>query len=414
MNFKLCAVALAASLGGAHPALGADGEVAVRVHLDAELTLFNRPLLTVSVCPQQPEAGSKGCVEVPDVLLDTGSTGLLLRRSALKGLDGLKPDDEYPYAHCSRFSMTAAFGAVTRAWVGLGERYTAAPIAVGLLDGHGGGPPAGCRPYADYNPDNFTSLPAGINGILGVGPSPRDCSIHPGGLCPTADDEAMYYRRVPDAEGLRWQGVRVPPEYELSNPVAALPAGFNDGIVVRIDAPDSTALQAGVGSGTLLLGVERWRDRLFGQQTPRVPLVRATWPLAAIIRKPGELDRTCIQLDTGCSGISSPTSYKSMPAHADPGSVRQLPMFCVVPGANPTFNYGPFMIDVADCESPAIDACQLHRLATSFDDDDLLLLGMPFFYGRTIAFGLAEDPRAVSGRDPDGGCLMIAPGPQGD
>ena len=180
MNFKLCAVAVAAFLGCAHPALGADGEVAVRVDLDIEHPLFNRPLVTVSICPQPPAAGGKGCVEVPDVLLDTGSSGMLLRRSALKELDGLKPDDAYPYAHCSRFSESTPFGVVIQAWVGLGERYTVAPIAIGLVGGDGMAPPAGCRPHGDPNPDhdhdhdhdNLTGLPAGINGILGVGHKP--------------------------------------------------------------------------------------------------------------------------------------------------------------------------------------------------------------------------------------------------
>ncbi|OIQ89059.1 hypothetical protein GALL_290500 [mine drainage metagenome] len=415
MKFKLCAFAVAAFLGCAHPALGADGEVAVRVDLDVEHPLFNRPLVTVSVCLQQPEADGKGCIEVPDVLVDTGSSGVLLRRSALKELDGLKPDHAYPYAHCSRFGASAPFGVVMRAWVGLGERYTVAPIAVGLVGGDGMGPPAGCRPYGDYNPDpdKFTSLLPGINGILGVGPSPRDCSIYPGGLCPTADDKASYYRRVPGEEGPRWVGAQVLPEFELSNPVAALPADFNDGVVLRIDAPDSAALQAGVASGTLFLGVERWRDKLFGERAPRVPLVNASWLRAAIMREPGKLVQACIGLDTGCCEIYAPKAYEPLPAHAGPGPIWQLPMFCVGSVDKREFRYGPFMIDVADGESAAIEVCQLHRLAASFSDDDLFLLGMPFFYGRTIAFGLAEDPRAVSGRDPDGGYLMIAPGPQG-
>ena len=416
MNFKLCAVAVGAFLGCAHPALGADGEVAVRVDLNPEHPLFNRAMVTVSICPQQPEAGGKGCVEVPDVLLDTGSTGLLLRRSALKELDGLKPDDAYPYAHCSRFSARTPFGAVIQAWVGLGERYTVAPIAIALVGGEGTAPPAGCRPHGDPNPDHdkLTSLPEGINGILGVSSSPRDCSTYTDGLCPTADDKASYYRRVPHhGEDLQWKGTRVPLEYELSNPVAALPADFNDGFALRIDAPDSAALQAGVASGTLFLGVERWRDKLFGEHAPRLSLFNATWLSAAIMREPGKSVQAWIGLDTGCVEICAPTSCNPWSAQAHPGTVSQLPMFYIGFDAKSAFKYGPFMIDVADDRSTAIDVCQTHRLATSFADDEPFLLGMPFFYGRTIAFGLAEDPRALSGRDPDHGYLMIAPGPPG-
>ena len=413
MNFKPCALVAAALLGYAHAALGADGEVAVRVDLNPAHSVFNRPRVTVSVCLQQPGPDGKGCIEVPDVLVDTGSTGLLLRRSALTGLAGLKPAGEYDHAFRHRYVYAPAFGALTQAWIGLGTLYTPAPIGIGLFGADDEPASPGSSSGGGGEVEGLAMLLQPFNGVLGIAPQPSSCSACPDCACPPAAEVAQYFRRMPAGGGDAWQPSPVPSGYELSNPVAALPADFNDGFVLRIELPDSAALQAGVTSGTLFLGVERWRDKLFGERAPRVPLVNASWLRAAIMREPGKLVQACIGLDTGCCEIYAPKAYEPLPAHAGPGPIWQLPMFCVGSVDKREFRYGPFMIDVADGESAAIEVCQLHRLAASFSDDDLFLLGMPFFYGRTIAFGLAEDPRAVSGRDPDGGYLMIAPAPPG-
>jgi hypothetical protein len=395
--------------------LAADDAVAVRVELThQDPGRFNRPLVTVSVCMQQPEPGGKGCVEVPNVLLDTGSTGLLLRRSALRALDGLTPPGKYEYAYCARFANAVVWGAVERAWVGLGDRHTDAPIAIALFDWQLEGPPVGCRPRAGAG--SIDAVPEGINGILGVAPLRNTCSKYADGVCPTSDDLAPYFERRPtndDPFGFgEWAGVQPPPAFELSNPVASLPSKSNDGVVLRMDPIDATALKSGVASGTLFLGVERWTDKLFERTPDRIPL-RAAPPLDAAIAMPDlALTRVRAWLDTGSADIVAPAQYDPQPQSASAVPSLQLPVFFACCGDDkPKKRSGPYFVDVAKTGSAAIDGRPPHAQATSFEGKDVLLLGMPFFYGRTIAFVLPEDPLSVSDRTPEPGYLLISGGP---
>ena len=411
MNLRPYAIAAFAIVGCASSALAAEGEVAVRVDLNPAHALFNRPLVTVSVCLQQPEAGGKGCIEVPNVLVDTGSSGLLLRRSALQGLDGLKPAGEYEYAFRNRYVSAPEYGALTPAWIGLGQLYTQAPIGIGLLGGDGDQPSA--VGSAD-DADGVAGVLKHFNGILGIAPQPTDCPTGADCTCAKATEVARYYRRVPGSDGPGWEGPQAAPAYELSNPVAALPSGYEDGFVLRIDAPDSAALQAGVASGTLLLGFERWREPLFGEQAPRIPLFSSSWWFMATHGEPGQPPDLLTLPDSGSAATLAPARYKPASTDTNAAPARQLPLFFDVHGAGPAAPYGPFTVELAEAGSAAIEGRPLSTLATRFHDGDLLMsLGMPFFYGRTIAFRLPEDPRAVSDRAPEPGCLMIAPAPQG-
>ena len=167
MNPRPYAIAALAILGCAHSALAAEGELAIRVDLNPEHALFNRPLVTVSVCLQQPEADGKGCIEVPDVLVDTGSTGLLLRRSALQGLEGLEPAEAGEYAFRNRYVSAPEYAALIPAWIGLGQLYTQAPIGIGLLGSEGEQPSAG------GSAEGVAGILKHYNGILGIAPQPR-------------------------------------------------------------------------------------------------------------------------------------------------------------------------------------------------------------------------------------------------
>ena len=412
-----CAIAVAALLCGAPPVLAADDAVAVRVELThKDPGRFNRPLVTISACMQQPEPGGKGCVEVPNVLLDTGSTGLLLRRSALKALDGLTPPDQYKYAYCARFENAVIWGAVEQAWIGLGDRHTDAPIAIALFDWELSDPPPGCRPHGGSGAGAIDIVPEGVNGILGVAPLRNTCSKYADGVCPTSDDLAPYFERAATNDDpfafSEWTGVQPPPAFELSNPVAALPSKSNDGVVLRMDPIDAAALKSGVASGTLFLGVERWSDELFERAPDRIPL-RTAPRLSAAIGMPG-VPATPVRawLDTGSANIVAPAQCDPQRQSASAVPSLQLPVFFA--GHNDGIKRkisGPYFVDVAKTGSAAIDARPPHALATSFEGKDVLLLGMPFFYGRTIAFVLPEDPLSVSDRTPETGYLLISGGP---
>ena len=417
MNFRPHAALAVVLLCCAQPALAADGELALRVHLNPEHELFNRPLVTVSVCSPQAEGAARSCIEVPNVLVDTGSTGLLLRRTALKGLGGLKPAGAGGYAYCGRYQNNVIWGHIAQAWVGLGDRHTESPIAIALFDLMPDDRAEGCAPRETNLPYAINVVPPGINGVLGVSTIPATCAKYPGGACPTADDEARYYRRGAGDEASlgasAWHGVQPPPEYELSNPVAALPPTFNDGVTLRVDAPDSAALKSGVSSGTLYLGTGRWREQLFAAGTKRIPLVHMSLARVAIVPEHSAPHLAQALLDSGNCWNFLPASFLPHATDAYASSLQPMKLFfAALDASGPFAKDGPYRVAIADADSAAIEPDDQHGVATSFRDSKRLLLGMPFFYGRTIAFGLAGDPRQASGHAPDPGYLMIAPGAQ--
>ncbi len=207
MTFRPSLVAAAVLLCHIPAALSAGAAVPVSVALDPDHPgLFNRPLVTVTVCEAEPQAGGlSGCVEVPNVLLDTGSTGLLLSAVALPRGMFLPPaphgkgPPRRDIHYCGRFPFGVMWGHPISAWVGLGDVHTTRPIGIALLRPLPDDRPPGCRPPWTKGDDySVNALPAGINGILGVAPAPNTCSLFRNGLCLTTDDQASFYERRHD------------------------------------------------------------------------------------------------------------------------------------------------------------------------------------------------------------------------
>ncbi len=412
--FGRAPLTLAVLVGACVPEVQASNHVAdVRVVLDADAQVgANRALVDIEVC----DATGAACMQVPRVLLDTGSTGLLLRQSAWSQLH--QPlhrlySSRGPWGQCARFDKVAGWSWVAWGVVGFGGLRTVEPIPVGLMVNDGPMPPD-----CDLGlPD--AGLPADINGILGVAPARTFCGGFPGGLCPVGWRASAYYTH--DEHRGTWHAVQPPGGVDLANPVAHFPPGYDDGIVLRMPSlADRIPASADALHGELHLGVAASHAELFGSRA------HCECGTTLDTQIPGAIHLGALRLD-GPIAIDSGAAANLLP-HAlscfgkdCPGTPCQGLDDAVI-----TVGFGDLahvLLPDGDVAKVAIERPPWFRLGvsnldgvapgwaahdaiTGFRDGTLPVLGMPFFYGRTIGFGIAGTQAPSGDVYPDGYVLI--------
>ncbi|HYA36542.1 MAG TPA: DUF3443 family protein [Candidatus Binataceae bacterium] len=204
---------------------------------------FNLPYTTVNICTP----GTSTCVTIPDVLVDTQSTGLRIFASVLIGVT-LTPvtTGGNPVGTCITFGDgSLMWGPERTAGVQMGgEPQVSVPIQV-VNDTTFAPIPSSCTGIPLLDP---SSRLAGFNGILGASLFPND----PGDL---------YY----SCSGSTCTEIVSPATSILvENPVVALPFD-NNGIVLQL--PSIPAAGAPTASGTMLLGVGTQANNALGGAT---------------------------------------------------------------------------------------------------------------------------------------------------
>jgi len=201
---------------------------------------FNLLLTAVTVCIP----GSSTCQTVPNVLVDTGSTGLRLLSSSLTiSLPTVKDTSGNPLGNCANFAgNTYAWGPVATADVKLaGEVASGTPVQIINAPGFPAAP--GDCSSGGANTD-ANSL--GANGILGVGVTQQDC----GGACATATSGVPpIYFGCPNS-GCKAEAVAV--SQQVQNPVGLFPQD-NNGVVIQLPLLDAGGDPS--VSGTMLFGI---------------------------------------------------------------------------------------------------------------------------------------------------------------
>ncbi|MBN3811537.1 DUF3443 family protein [Paraburkholderia sp. Ac-20347] len=249
--------------GGASADIG--NTVAVRVSSASRVR--NVPLVSVTVC-QPGSSGQKNCATIDNVLLDTGSFGLRLYASAIPAATlaalPIQRDDASGtnVAACGMFGSGYTWGSLRNADVKL-SREIAASVPIQVI----GDPvivssaPSSCV----YNDSlNTTDALGGVNGILGVGVARNDC----GAACVSSAQAGYYY-----ADAAPATPIAMPLANQVTNPVALFPVD-NNGLIVDMPAIDATGALAtsgtvtfGVGTqsnnalpgtGTTILATDRW------------------------------------------------------------------------------------------------------------------------------------------------------------
>ena len=222
---------------------------------------------TVKVCkPNANPSSTSDCQTIDKVLVDTGSVGLRLLSSQVSKL-ALEPlqiavttnstTTTQGAWECFQFVVGGLWGKTAAVDVYLGSMQTQGPVAVQLIedkpdtDPSKVKAPANCQLWAD-NALYETATGLGANGILGIGSTNLDC----GSTCLSVATgiDAQYYGcplGQPQAGGCT--AARVDLNQQVSNPVSALPAPYNDGVVIAMPAVNDPG--ASTATGELVFGV---------------------------------------------------------------------------------------------------------------------------------------------------------------
>jgi hypothetical protein len=207
-------------------------------------TYPNKPCASVTIC----EPGTNNCVTVNDLLVDTGSYGLRVFKSALGSLSlpQVVNASSVPVAQCVHFGDGSSdWGPVATADVVMGgESAVTTPIQVidsTYFSGH----------YNCANPDT-SPADAGFNGILGIGLFAQDC----GAGCATTTNNGIYFA----CSGSSCSSTRLAVASQVQNPVSLLPTD-NNGVILEL--PSIAATGAASTSGYIIFGI--------GTQSNNVP-----------------------------------------------------------------------------------------------------------------------------------------------
>jgi len=199
--------------------------------------------------------GTNNCQAIDHVLVDTGSYGLRILKSALT----LPLAQESHLVECAQFVSFFTWGPVMMADVKMGgEVASNVPLQV-IGDTDTGFPniPAACQNSSPGGAaDTLQTL--GANGLLGVGSFIQDC----GPACATSTAPGFYYS-CPTATTCA--GTTVPLAQQVPNPVAMF-ATDNNGVVIQLPAIASDSGQA-TAAGTMVFGIGTQSNNALGSAT---------------------------------------------------------------------------------------------------------------------------------------------------
>jgi hypothetical protein len=233
--------------------------VDVEVNLGPTDDYVNGLFTSVQVCAP---GSTTNCVTVPDVLVDTGSSGLRLLSGALGGLSlpAVTDSSGNDVQECVQFiSLAYIWGPVAQADIHLsGETASSAAIHI-ISESPQYGVPASCLTLGTNGAVDYNSLSAlGANGILGVANYAQDCAI-PG--CNEASNEVPQYYVCPSGN---CQFATFSSSGIVTNPVSLF-SQDNNGVLISL--PTIPAVGQQTASGLLIFGIGTQSNNALGSAT---------------------------------------------------------------------------------------------------------------------------------------------------
>lgn len=329
-------------------------------------TYVNEPCVSVTICTP----GTTNCQTIPNILLDTGSYGLRVFKSAFTvPLTPVTDGAGRSLAECAKFVIGADWGPVQMADVVLAQE-GAARVPVHVIDSTFPGLPSDCT-----NPD-VSPATAGYNGILGVGNFTEDC----GPTCVSSANNRVYFY----CSGATCTGTTVPVAQQVSNPVSLMPTD-NNGVILQMNA--LAANETNIAAGSLILGIGTQSNNTIagvtvlptdGNGYVHANFNGATLTTAFIdsgsntLAFPGPAGLTACPSNSLAQGFFCPATPTSYSATVLGGvGTASAPITFQVGNANTILQSG---------------AAVSNRLASSFPS--AFDMGLPFFFGRSVHVGI--------------------------
>ena len=343
----------------------AANQLAVTVEQEPNITSYitaNTPFVTVTVCDA---AGQ--CSTIDHVLLDTGSYGLRVFASAIGANVQLTPmtsnastTSGQPIGECASFISSSVWGPVRYATLHMGSM-SASQIPIQVLadpsfPAESTAVTGTTRSVCGNASASATEQQFGAKGVLGVGLF--------------KDDTQLYYACTAAS------CTRVTPPQQVANPVAALPSD-NNGVILSLPAVSANQASA---SGVLTFGVDTQSDNVLDGYTVlpatsagdiTVTLAGSTYPSSFIDSGSNAnfIDLPGVAVDS--SGFYAPAQLTSYPATLSSGATSYASSIGVQAAGSLPLGTAVFPYLAA----PTV----------SLQSQDL---GLPYFYGKAIAYAI--------------------------
>ena len=378
----------------------------------------------VTVC--SPGGAPNQCVTIDHVLVDTGSVGLRVLASKVNAL-ALQPVSVVSGNawECFPFVIGGLWGPVVGADVYLGQQGTSGTaLPVQLIDDQQVlSPTNDCLTVT--NSSLLTSAGAlGANGILGIGSTTLDCGVycengtyHTTAATPPGSSVLYYGCPAAATSATACSLASISANLQVYNPVAALPAPYNNGVVLKMPAIPAGQPGAASAAGELILGVDP--NNLPGNATQVFLGVAnpASDSYLSITTQYNNHVYANSYLDTGTNGLF----FYDATLAASACSSQQASSYWYCPGTNlgnlqailsdgdtPTlhqvpvvFQIGNFAILSATSNTAFSDSAGAvnaqDALGNPIPDTKTFAWGMPFFYGRQVALSIWQQPGSLNG-----------------
>jgi hypothetical protein len=350
--------------------------------------VVNIPSVSVKICAP---GSTTNCQTIDNIQVDTGSYGLRVVSSTLNPplLNALTPVtvNGAPLAECATFADGFTWGTVRSATIAIGGETTTAPIPMQIIGDKDPStvPTSSCGSGSDQS----TVSDLGANGILGIGTSPNDC----GSTCADAQAAAKFSNYFTCPSGASCARTAVPLAQQVANPVPYFPVD-NNGVIVQMPPVSNTG--AASATGTLVFGINtQVNNGLTGVQSFTTDAF-------------GDLNNsvfngTTVQafLDSGSNayffGDSSLTQCGSNFAGFYCPSSAQTRTLTLVGLNNAQTSASIGILNAATLFNNSGNYA-FNDLAGQIGGNSSFDLGLPFFYGRHVYYGM--DQTANNGRAP--------------
>lgn len=358
--------------GGAAPATPiAQSSASNVVSLYAAPASSNVNILLASATICSP--GTSTCQTINNLLVDTGSYGIRILKSALNiPLAQVNGTGGAPLSECATFAAGYTWGNVAHADFKMaGEVASNLPIQV-IDDSAAPNPavPAGCTGASIGNASSI-----GANGIIGIGIFSYDC----GQYCASSSGNNIYY----ECTSSGCVSLAEPYGLQVKNPVSSF-ATDNNGILITL--PQIPATGAPSVTGSLIFGIGTQSNNSPGQATA-IPL-DASGNFTTVLNG---LSFSSSFMDSGSNMMLFRDG--TMPICAGglgycPASTQQLSAILKNTAAgSPSV---PVSFSVANTTALVQNGNAVYNnLAGSATDPTTFDWGLPFFFGRTIYFAIS-------------------------